>query len=123
MGGRTERPLRAVAGVPVRMLPEPVVHVRLKYQVWAALDRAIRAAGLDCEALGDGITVEVGDDTDYEPDAVVNGGPPVHPDAFAAALRRPANEVTKTAAQVSRMTRAGNPYGMMFRSVGESGLR
>ena len=73
-----------VAGVPVPMLPEPVIHVRLKYQVWAALDRAIRAAGLDCEALGDGITVEVGDDTDYEPDAVVNGGPPVHPDAFAA---------------------------------------
>jgi Uma2 family endonuclease len=73
-----------VAGVPVAMMPEPVIHVRLKCQVWAALDRAIRAAGLDCEALGDGITVEVGDDTDYEPDAVVNQGPPVHPDAFAA---------------------------------------
>ena len=78
--GRYER----IAGEPVAMLPEPAIHVRLKGQVWAALDRAIRATGMDCEALGDGITVEVGDDTDYEPDAVVNDGPPVHPDAYAA---------------------------------------
>jgi Uma2 family endonuclease len=52
--------------------------------VWQALDRAIRDAGLDCEALGDGVTVEVGDETDYEPDAIVNCGPRLDPDAIAA---------------------------------------
>ena len=33
---------------------------------------------------GDGITVEVDDDTDYEPDALVNCGPRVPPDAVSA---------------------------------------
>jgi Uma2 family endonuclease len=59
-------------------------HVRLKSRVWSVLDRAIREAGLDCEALADGMTVEVDADTDYEPDAVVNYGPRLHPDATAA---------------------------------------
>jgi Uma2 family endonuclease len=68
--GRFER----VAGEPVAMSPERAQHVRLKNRVWAALDRAIQQAGLDCEALGDGITVEVDADTDYEPDAVEIAG-------------------------------------------------
>ena len=67
------------------MSPERIQHVRIKNRVWAALDRAITAAGLDCEALGDGVTIEVDEDTDYEPDAVVNCGPPALPDAVAAA--------------------------------------
>ena len=78
--GRYER----VGGAPVPMLPECAGHVRLKSRVWRALDRSITTAGLDCEALGDGVTIEVDDDTDYEPDAVVNGGPPLPPDAIAA---------------------------------------
>jgi len=78
--GRYER----IAGEPVAMSPERVQHVRIKSRVWAALDRAITTAGLDCEALGDGVTVEVDADTDYEPDAVVNCGPPVPPDAVSA---------------------------------------
>ena len=41
-------------------------------------------AGLACEALPDGITVEVDADTDYEPDAIVNCGPPAPGDAVAA---------------------------------------
>ena len=73
-----------IAGEPVAMSPERAMHVRLKSRVWAALDQAIRAGGLDCEALADGITVEIDDDTDYEPDAVVNCGPPIHPDATVA---------------------------------------
>jgi len=60
------------------------MHVRLKYRVWAALDRAIRNAALDCEVIGDGITVEIDEDTDYEPDAVVNRGAPIHPDSVVA---------------------------------------
>jgi Uma2 family endonuclease len=74
-----------VGGEPVAMSPERIQHVRVKARVWAALDRAIAAAGVDCEALSDGVTIEVDEDTDYEPDAVVNCGPPASPDAIAAA--------------------------------------
>lgn len=73
-----------IAGEPVAMSPERIEHVRVKNRVWAALDRAIRTEGLPCEALGDGVTIEIDDDTDYEPDAVVNCGPPAPGDAIAA---------------------------------------
>jgi Uma2 family endonuclease len=73
-----------VAGEPVAMSPERAQHVRLKNRVWAALDRAVREADLDCEALGDGMTIEVDDETDYEPDALVNCGLRVSPEATAA---------------------------------------
>ena len=66
------------------MSPERIQHVRVKNRIWAALDRAIRQAGLDCEALGDGVTIEVDADTDYEPDAVVNCGPRLSPDTTVA---------------------------------------
>lgn len=69
--GRYER----VDCVVVRMAAERVGHVRAKVRAWRTLDRAVRAAGLSCEALGDGVTVEVDDNTDYEPDALVNCGP------------------------------------------------
>jgi Uma2 family endonuclease len=81
--GQTQRYER-VAGEPVAMAPERAQHVRLKSRVWAALDRAIRDAGLDREALADGMTIEVDTDTDYEPDAVVHCGARIAPDATAA---------------------------------------
>jgi Uma2 family endonuclease len=74
-----------VAGEPVARSPERIGHVRIKQRVLAALDHGIRRADLDCEALGDGVTVEIDDDTDYEPDAVVNCGPRLPDDATAAA--------------------------------------
>jgi Uma2 family endonuclease len=74
-----------IAGEPVAMSPERFEHARIKSRVWAALDRAVRGAGLPCEALPDGITIEVDADTDYEPDAVVNCGPLADGDAIAAA--------------------------------------
>jgi Uma2 family endonuclease len=70
--GRYERVWRRV----VRMSPERLDHIRVKMRVWQALDRAVREADIACEALGDGATVEIGDHTDYEPDAVVTRGPP-----------------------------------------------
>lgn len=73
-----------VLGEPVAMAPERAAHARLKARIWQQFDAGIRSKGLPCEALPDGITVEVGDDTDYEPDALVNCGPPVPPDAVAA---------------------------------------
>jgi Uma2 family endonuclease len=79
-----KRRYERIGGEPVAMSPERAQHVRVKSRVWAALDRAIRAQGLPCEALADGMTVEIDEDTDYEPDAVVDCGPPVANDAFAA---------------------------------------
>ncbi len=78
--GRYER----VAGEVVAMAPERIAHVRVKARVWQALDQAARAAGLPCEALADGVTVEVRDDTDYEPDVVVNCGELIAGDEVAA---------------------------------------
>ena len=81
--GQTQRYER-IGGEPVAMSPERAQHVRLKSRVWAAFDRAIRDGSLDCEALADGMTVEVDAETDYEPDALVNCGPRLPPDATAA---------------------------------------
>ncbi|MFZ4405883.1 MAG: Uma2 family endonuclease [Paracraurococcus sp.] len=71
-------------GEVVPMNAQRIDHVRVKMRVWQALDAAIRAAGVDCEALGDGATVEIGDRTDYEPDALVNAGPRPAGDGVAA---------------------------------------
>ena len=78
--GRYER----IAGTVVAMAPERIEHVRVKARVWQTLDRAVRTAGLPCEALADGVTVEVGNDTDYEPDAVVNCGERISGGVIAA---------------------------------------
>ena len=77
--GRYER----VDGRIVAMAPERGAHLRAKAAVYEALKRAIAAAGVDCQALPDGATVETGD-SDYEPDALVNCGTPMADDAVAA---------------------------------------
>ena len=77
--GRYER----VEGRIVAMSAERIDHVRIKAAAHQALQRAIAAAGVGCEALADGVTVETGD-SDYEPDALVNGGAPLDGDAVAA---------------------------------------
>ncbi len=68
--GRFER----INGEVFAMAPERLAHARTKARVWQALDQAIRAGDLPCEALPDGVTVEVDDKTDFEPDALVNCG-------------------------------------------------
>ena len=78
--GRYER----VAGTVVPRARMCIGQVRIKGRAWLALDQAIRAAGLPCEAFADGIAVEVGDDTDYLPHAVVNSGEPMAGDEVAA---------------------------------------
>jgi Uma2 family endonuclease len=77
--GRYER----VDGRIAAMAPECGAHLRVKGAVYRALDRAVTAAGVDCQALPDGATVETGD-CDYEPDAVVNCGEAMADDAVAA---------------------------------------
>src|SRR5580658_2006708 len=78
--GRFER----VDGRVVPMERQPAIHTLLKAQIWRALDDAVRSAGIVAQAFGDGVTVEVGEDTDYAPDALVNLGTPPRPDDFAA---------------------------------------
>ncbi len=73
-----------VEGEIVAMAPERVAHLRVKAAAWLTLRQAIAAAGVACEALADGVTVEAGDNTDYEPDAVVNCGERIAGDAIAA---------------------------------------
>jgi Uma2 family endonuclease len=77
--GRYER----VDGRIVAMAPERGAHLRIKGAVYRALHRAITEAALPCQAVPDGATVETGD-SDYEPDALVNCGPPMADDAIAA---------------------------------------
>jgi Uma2 family endonuclease len=74
-----------IDGEVVAMTPERVGHVQIKSQVWQALDKAIRAAGLGCRAYADGLAVQVGEDTDYEPDVTVHCGPPLDLDSVVAA--------------------------------------
>jgi Uma2 family endonuclease len=77
--GRYER----VDGWIVAMAPERGAHLRIKGAIYKALDRAVSVAGVPCQALPDGATVETGD-SDYEPDALVNCGEPMGDDAVAA---------------------------------------
>jgi Uma2 family endonuclease len=69
-------------GTVVAMAPERVNHGRAKARAWRALDAAIAARGLACEALPDGATVRIDDRTVYEPDALVRCGPPLPGDAI-----------------------------------------
>jgi Uma2 family endonuclease len=78
--GRYER----VDGHVVAMAPERAGHNRLKTAAWLILRQEIAAAGIACEALIDGIAVEVGDATDYQPDVVVSCGERMKNDAVAA---------------------------------------
>jgi len=78
--GRYER----VDGRVVKMTPERIVHVELKSAVWRTLQAAVGEAGVECQVYGDGVTVEVGEDTDYEPDALINAGPRPGPNDVAA---------------------------------------
>lgn len=69
--GRSE----LIGGRIVAMAPERVAHVRAKVRARAALDSAIAAAGLSCEAVGDGLGVRIDDASVYIPDALVRCGP------------------------------------------------
>jgi Uma2 family endonuclease len=102
--GRFER----VDGEVVAMAPERIAHARTKARVYQALDQAIRAAQLPCEALPDGVTVEVDETTDYEPDALVNCGPKAPGERVAAPnpvivieVLSPGNKRTDTGAKLT----------------------
>ena len=66
-----------VAGEVVAMSPERLSHARVKHRIVRSLEDAIAAAGLRCEAMPDGVSVQVDDDTAYQPDALVRCGEPL----------------------------------------------
>lgn len=70
-------------GEIVAMAPERLGHTRVKSEALIALRAAIAARGLDCEAIGDGISVRIDDRTVYEPDALVRCGPKAPSDVVA----------------------------------------
>jgi Uma2 family endonuclease len=73
-----------VRGEIVAMAPERVEHGRTKAKVWRALADSITRAGLPCEAFVDSIGVAIDETTIYEPDALVDCGATLAPDAFFA---------------------------------------
>ncbi|MDQ6434441.1 Uma2 family endonuclease [Mesorhizobium sp. LHD-90] len=60
-----------VGGHVVMMSPETVRHVHVKNEAWLALRNAIKRAGLKCAAFGDGVGVQIDDETVREPDVSV----------------------------------------------------
>ena len=62
-------------GVAVAMAPERVGHSLAKVDAMIALRAAIKARDLACEALPDGVSVRIDEQTVYEPDALVRCGP------------------------------------------------
>lgn len=66
------------------MAPERVGHTRMKSLAFIEFRRAVEAAAIPCKTFMDGVTVQVGDDTNYEPDVVVNCGERLDDDAIAA---------------------------------------
>jgi Uma2 family endonuclease len=61
-------------GIVHAMSPEGAGHAKVKFAVQSALAAGIRARGLPCHMLPDGLTVRVDDATAYEPDALVYCG-------------------------------------------------
>ncbi len=71
------------AGEVLAMAPERVRHAQAKGRAYRVLGDAIARAGVACEALPDGVSVEVDDHNVFEPDAVVNCGA-LDPEGLAA---------------------------------------
>src|SRR5271166_2758059 len=72
-------------GAVVAMSPEGAGHAERKAAVHAALLSGIRARGVPCYALPDGMTVRIDESTAYEPDALVYCGTKLPPSAIEVA--------------------------------------
>ena len=77
-GTRSER----VHGQVVALAPERWAHARIKANVLLAFRTAL-VGRKDCVAVPDGMTVEIDDDTDYEPDVAIHCGEPISDDSLA----------------------------------------
>jgi Uma2 family endonuclease len=61
---------------------ERVAHAKIKFRIAMALHDAIRAKGLSCHVLPDGMAIRIDADTVFEPDAQVYCGPELPPDTI-----------------------------------------
>jgi Uma2 family endonuclease len=69
-------------GAVYAMSPEGAGHAQVKFAVQSALAAGIKARGLPCHMLPDGMTVRVESRTAFEPDALVYCGQRVAPTAL-----------------------------------------
>jgi Uma2 family endonuclease len=69
-------------GIVHAMSPEGARHADVKFAVQTALAAGIRARGLPCRMMPDGMTVRIDKATAFEPDALVYCGPKVAPSAL-----------------------------------------
>src|SRR6266581_1141714 len=68
-----------VDGVVHAMTPERAIHADMKFAIQTALVAGIRARGLPCHMLPDGMTVRIDETTAHEPDALVYCGSKLPP--------------------------------------------
>lgn len=73
-----------VDGVVYAQAAERAAHAKMKLAVAIALSNAVRAVGLPCHVLPDGMALRIGARTVFEPDAMVYCGPKLPPDALLA---------------------------------------
>lgn len=71
-------------GKVVTMSPEPAGHARSKLNITRALTASIERSRIPCEAFVDSLAVVIDETTSYEPDVLVNCGPPVAPQSMKA---------------------------------------
>ncbi len=67
------------------MAPERWAHARIKANIFVVFRAALVASASGCVAVPDGMTVEIDDDTDYEPDAAIHCGGPIADESLAIA--------------------------------------
>ncbi len=67
------------------MSPEGAGHAKVKFALQTALAAGIRARGLPCHMMPDGMTVRIDARTAFEPDALVYCGPKVTPTSLEIA--------------------------------------
>lgn len=101
-----------VQGEVYAMAAERARHANTRVAVFDALRSALRAAGIPCRAMPDGMTVRISAHTAYEPDALVYCGPRIDPDAVE--VKNPII-VVEVSSPSTRRTDAGEKLTGYFR--------
>ena len=66
-----------IDGEVMALAPERSAHALTKFHIARRMAEALEAGNLPCRVYPDGMSVEVGENTVYEPDALVHCGPPL----------------------------------------------
>ena len=103
--GRQEERHELVRGGPTRMIPVDAAHARTRKRVADTLRDAIEDADLPCEAFADALMVRTGERDGCVPDALVQLGPPLDPDALEATSPCVVVEIVCTPGRPDTMTK------------------